>query len=102
MLPTYLKTHNLILAWEAGLAWAFVIGAIVLIGAFLGPAVRTCHTGRAAGHFHRFHFHALGRPKHPGRLARRIILASCRPFQYRATTRYRGAARYLQFHARHE
>jgi AGZA family xanthine/uracil permease-like MFS transporter len=47
MLPTYLKTHNAILAWEAGLAWAFVIGIIVLIGAFVGPTVRK-YTPRAA------------------------------------------------------
>ena len=26
MLPTYLKTHDPILAWQAGLAWAFIIG----------------------------------------------------------------------------
>jgi AGZA family xanthine/uracil permease-like MFS transporter len=47
MLPTYLKTHDAILAWEAGLAWAFVIGVIVLIGAFVGPTVRK-YTPRAA------------------------------------------------------
>jgi AGZA family xanthine/uracil permease-like MFS transporter len=47
MLPTYLKTHDAVLAWEAGLAWAFVIGVIVLIGAFVGPTVRK-YTPRAA------------------------------------------------------
>lgn len=47
MLPTYLKTHNPILAWEAGLAWAFVIGIIILAGAFVGPTVRK-YTPRAA------------------------------------------------------
>jgi AGZA family xanthine/uracil permease-like MFS transporter len=47
MLPTYLRTHDPILAWEAGLAWAFVIGIIVLIGAFVGPTVRK-YTPRAA------------------------------------------------------
>jgi len=47
MLPTYLKTHNAIKAWEAGLAWAFIIGLIILAGAFVGPAVRKL-TPRAA------------------------------------------------------
>lgn len=47
MLPTYLKTHDPVLAWEAGLAWAFVIGVIVLLGAFVGPTVRK-YTPRAA------------------------------------------------------
>jgi AGZA family xanthine/uracil permease-like MFS transporter len=40
MLPIYLKTKNPILAWEAGVAWAFIIGVIVLIGAFVGPYIR--------------------------------------------------------------
>jgi AGZA family xanthine/uracil permease-like MFS transporter len=47
MLPTYLKTHDPVLAWEAGLAWAFVIGCIILLGAFVGPTVRK-YTPRAA------------------------------------------------------
>ena len=47
MLPTYLKTHDPLLAWEAGLAWAFVIGVIILCGAFVGPTVRK-YTPRAA------------------------------------------------------
>lgn len=47
MLPTYLKTNNPILAWQAGLAWAFIIGIIVLIGAFVGPTIRK-YTPRAA------------------------------------------------------
>jgi len=47
MLPTYLKTHSFLKAWEAGLAWAFIIGVIILIGAFVGPFVRR-HTPRAA------------------------------------------------------
>ena len=47
MLPTYLKTHDPVLAWEAGLAWAFVIGCIILFGAFVGPTVRK-YTPRAA------------------------------------------------------
>jgi AGZA family xanthine/uracil permease-like MFS transporter len=47
MLPVYLKTNDAKLAWEAGLAWAFVIGVIVLIGAFVGPTIRK-YTPRAA------------------------------------------------------
>jgi AGZA family xanthine/uracil permease-like MFS transporter len=47
MLPTYLKTHSFLKAWEAGLAWAFIIGVIILIGAFVGPYVRRV-TPRAA------------------------------------------------------
>src|SRR5512133_2270848 len=31
MLPIYLKTSDPILAWRAGLAWAFIIGVIVLL-----------------------------------------------------------------------
>ncbi|CAO5180850.1 adenine/guanine/hypoxanthine permease [Frankia sp. AiPs1] len=40
MLPIYLKTKNPIKAWEAGLAWAFIIGLIVVVGAFIGPTIR--------------------------------------------------------------
>jgi adenine/guanine/hypoxanthine permease len=47
MLPIYLKTHDPIKAWEAGLAWAFIIGVIILLGAFIGPTVRRL-TPRAA------------------------------------------------------
>jgi adenine/guanine/hypoxanthine permease len=47
MLPTYLSTKNPVLAWQAGLAWCFIIGVIVLIGAFVGPAIRAM-TPRAA------------------------------------------------------
>ncbi|OYV41733.1 MAG: regulator [Rhodospirillales bacterium 20-64-7] len=47
MLPTYLKTHDPIAAWDAGLAWAFIIGIIVTLGAFIGPTVRK-YTPRAA------------------------------------------------------
>jgi AGZA family xanthine/uracil permease-like MFS transporter len=36
-----------LLAWQAGLAWAFIIGIIVLIGVFVGPAIRRL-TPRAA------------------------------------------------------
>ncbi len=47
MLPIYLKTNDPIRAWESGLAWAFLIGVIVLIGAFVGPFIRKI-TPRAA------------------------------------------------------
>jgi adenine/guanine/hypoxanthine permease len=47
MLPTYLKTHDAVLAWQMGLAWCLIIGVIVLIGAFVGPTVRK-YTPRAA------------------------------------------------------
>ena len=47
MLPTYLKTNDPILAWQAGLAWAFIIGIIILLGAFVGPTIRK-YTPRAA------------------------------------------------------
>ena len=47
MLPIYLKTKDPLRAWEAGLAWAFIIGVIVLIGAFVGPTIRR-YTPRAA------------------------------------------------------
>ena len=47
MLPVYLKTKDPIKAWETGLAWAFIIGVIVLVGAFVGPYVRR-FTPRAA------------------------------------------------------
>src|SRR5947208_8840872 len=48
MLPVVTKTNgNVIAAWEAGLAWAFFIGIVVLIGAFIGPTIRR-YTPRAA------------------------------------------------------
>lgn len=40
MLPIYLRTKDPMKAWEAGLAWCFIIGVIVLIGAFVGPYIR--------------------------------------------------------------
>jgi adenine/guanine/hypoxanthine permease len=40
MLPVYLRTQNPLQAWQAGVAWAFIIGVIVLIGAFVGPYIR--------------------------------------------------------------
>ncbi len=47
MLPTLIKTGNPVAAWQAGLAWCFVIGIIILIGAFVGPTIRK-YTPRAA------------------------------------------------------
>src|ERR1700754_2175857 len=47
MLPTYLATKDPVAAWTAGLAWAFIIGLIILIGAFVGPTIRRL-TPRAA------------------------------------------------------
>jgi len=47
MLPTYLATKDPLVAWAAGLAWCFIIGVIVLIGAFVGPRIRAL-TPRAA------------------------------------------------------
>ncbi|HTP72443.1 MAG TPA: hypothetical protein VML58_09510 [Burkholderiaceae bacterium] len=47
MLPTYLATKDPMLAYQAGLAWCFVIGVIVLLGAFVGPWIRKV-TPRAA------------------------------------------------------
>jgi adenine/guanine/hypoxanthine permease len=47
MLPTYLNTKDANLAYQAGLAWCFIIGVIVLLGAFVGPWIRK-NTPRAA------------------------------------------------------
>jgi adenine/guanine/hypoxanthine permease len=47
MLPVAISTKDPVQGWEAGLAWAFIIGVIVLIGAFVGPAIRR-FTPRAA------------------------------------------------------
>src|SRR6266540_1567412 len=42
-----LPTGDWVAAWQAGLAWCFVIGVIVLLGAFVGPTIRK-YTPRAA------------------------------------------------------
>jgi len=47
MLPVVIKTKDVMKAWEAGLAWAFFIGVVVLIGALIGPTIRR-YTPRAA------------------------------------------------------
>src|SRR6266487_4526050 len=47
MLPTLIRTNSPLAAWQAGLAWCFVIGIIILLGAFVGPTIRR-YTPRAA------------------------------------------------------
>lgn len=47
MLPIFLATKDPVQAWSAGIAWAFIIGVIILIGAFVGPSIRRL-TPRAA------------------------------------------------------
>ena len=47
MLPIYLATKDPLVAWAAGLAWCFIIGLIVLVGAFVGPYIRR-YTPQAA------------------------------------------------------
>src|ERR1051326_3288536 len=47
MLPIYLQTKDPVKAWQAGLAWCFIIGVIIIIGAFVGPTIRK-YTPRAA------------------------------------------------------
>jgi adenine/guanine/hypoxanthine permease len=47
MLPIYLATKDPLVAWASGLAWCFIIGLIVLMGAFVGPYIRR-YTPQAA------------------------------------------------------
>jgi AGZA family xanthine/uracil permease-like MFS transporter len=47
MLPIYIQTKDPVKAWEAGLAWAFIIGLIILAGAFVGPLIRRLTPGAA-------------------------------------------------------
>lgn len=47
MLPIVLRGGSPLEAWMAGLAWAFIVGVIILIGAFVGPTIRR-FTPRAA------------------------------------------------------
>ncbi|HSV85794.1 MAG TPA: hypothetical protein VLH85_04410, partial [Levilinea sp.] len=47
MLPVRIQTGDPILAWEVGLAWAFIVGLINLSGAFVAPYIRKL-TPRAA------------------------------------------------------
>ncbi|MDM8084548.1 gamma-glutamylcyclotransferase [Cellulomonas cellasea] len=47
MLPVLLQSGDAMKAWRAGLAWAFIIGCIILLGAVFGPWIRKI-TPRAA------------------------------------------------------
>jgi len=47
MLPVAIMTKDPLKAWQAGLAWCFIIGLIILLGVFIGPAIRR-FTPRAA------------------------------------------------------
>lgn len=47
MLPIVLRGGSPLEAWMVGLAWAFIVGVIILIGAFIGPTIRR-FTPRAA------------------------------------------------------
>ncbi len=47
MLPVRIATNDPILAWEVGLAWAFIEGVINVLGAFVAPFIRKM-TPRAA------------------------------------------------------
>src|SRR5450631_1854597 len=47
MLPIALKTNDPVKGWEAGLVWVFFQSFILMIGGFIGPAVRRI-TPRAA------------------------------------------------------
>lgn len=47
MLPVLLQSGDAMKAWRAGLAWAFIIGCIILLGAVFGPWIRKV-TPRAA------------------------------------------------------
>jgi AGZA family xanthine/uracil permease-like MFS transporter len=40
MLPVRIATGNPIMAWEAGLAWAFIEGCVNLAGVFVAPTIR--------------------------------------------------------------
>ena len=89
MLPIFLRTGDPVQAWQAGLAWAFIIGVIVLIGAFIGPVHPQDHAARGAArhagrHLDQLHLDAPRRPDlgggldraagarhHPGRLLHR-------------------------------
>ena len=89
MLPVHLQSGDPLKAWRAGLAWAFIIGCIVLLGALFGPWIRrltprAALLGSLAGISHHVHLDEPGRADvagtvdrvrrarlHPRRLARR-------------------------------
>ena len=75
MLPVYLNTKDAMQAWQAGLAWAFMIGVIVMIGAFVGPYIRkltprAAMLGTLAGISHHVHLDAARRADVGGGLDR--------------------------------
>jgi len=45
--PVYMKTKDAVLAWQVGLAWCFIEAIVAIIGAFIGPWLRSI-TPRAA------------------------------------------------------
>src|SRR5690242_21065973 len=47
MLPVFIESNDPLKAWRAGLAWAFIVGVIILLGAVFGPWIRKW-TPRAA------------------------------------------------------
>jgi AGZA family xanthine/uracil permease-like MFS transporter len=47
MLPIKLATKDPMMAWEAGLTWVFIQSFVLMIGGFIGPAIRRI-TPRAA------------------------------------------------------
>lgn len=47
MLPIKVATGDPVLAWEAGLTWVFIQSFVLMIGGFIGPAIRRI-TPRAA------------------------------------------------------
>ena len=47
MLPIKLATNDPVQAWEAGLTWVFIQSFVLMIGGFIGPAIRRI-TPRAA------------------------------------------------------
>jgi adenine/guanine/hypoxanthine permease len=47
MLPILIQTKDPVQAWEAGLTWVFVQSFVLMIGGFIGPAIRKI-TPRAA------------------------------------------------------
>ncbi|RCW62478.1 hypothetical protein [Halanaerobium sp. ST460_2HS_T2] len=40
MLPVYLNTNDWVLAWSVGMSWNLIQGAIMTIGAFVGPYIQ--------------------------------------------------------------
>ena len=47
MLPIEIATHDPVQAWEAGLTWVFIQSFVLMVGGFIGPAIRRI-TPRAA------------------------------------------------------